>query len=96
MSHFTHAHTHTHTRTPHTHTHALTQSGNAVAQSLAEDDKRSSLSPEVNKLPPLERQFKKPPPVKSRRTPSKEHLKQMATTNSEPVEDMEGECVISE
>lgn len=45
---------------------------------------------EINKIPPLEKQFKKPPPLKNRRTPSKEHLKQMAGVT----EDGETVCVV--
>ena len=85
--HYTHLTTHTHT-----------QSGKAVTTSLHEEDskpgsKRSSLSPEVNKIPPLDKQFKKPPPLKNRRTPSKQHLKQLATA-SEPSEQGEPVCVL--
>ncbi len=55
-------------------------------------DRRSTLSPEVNKIPPLDKQFKKPPPLKNRRTPSKQHIKQMAS-GSGGDEEMDGECV---
>ena len=44
----------------------------------------------VNKIPPLDKHFKKPPPLKNRRTPSKQHLKQMASGSGED-EEMDGE-----
>lgn len=45
---------------------------------------KSSLSPEgeLYKVPRLEKQFKKPPPHRSRRRPTKAHLKQMASPGS--------------
>ncbi len=77
-----------------------TQSGNAVSLAKPTEegvlepttDRRSTLSPEVNKIPPLDKHFKKPPPLKNRRTPSKQHLKQMAAGSGED-EEMDGECV---
>ncbi len=76
------------------------QSGNAVSLAKPTEegvlepttDRRSTLSPEVNKIPPLDKHFKKPPPLKNRRTPSKQHLKQMAAGSGED-EEMDGECV---
>jgi len=45
---------------------------------------KSSLSPEgeLYKVPRLEKQFKKPPPHRNRRRPTKAHLKQMASPGS--------------
>ncbi|XP_064402020.1 uncharacterized protein LOC135347852 isoform X3 [Halichondria panicea] len=69
-------------------------SGNAVSLAKPTEegvlepttDRRSTLSPEVNKIPPLDKHFKKPPPLKNRRTPSKQHLKQMAAGSGEDEE----------
>ena len=84
-------------------TYPFIQSGNAVSLAKPTEegvlepttDRRSTLSPEVNKIPPLDKHFKKPPPLKNRRTPSKQHLKQMAA-GSGGDEEMDGECVLCE
>ena len=56
------------------------QDGSATVQ-IGEKPHKSSLSPEgaLHKVPKLDKRFKKPPPHKNRRKPSKGHLKQMAT-----------------
>ena len=49
---------------------------------------KSSLSPEgsLHKVPRLEKQFKKPPPLRNRRKPSKGHLHQLAADCQSPGE----------
>ena len=55
------------------------QDGTATATTTSEEEEAvttPTLSPQdnLNKLAPLEKQFKKPPPMKNRRTPSKQHM----------------------
>ena len=55
-----------------------------------------SLSPtpppavELNMTPPLEKQFKKPPPIGNRRKPTKQYLQEK---KGEEVTVLDGECV---
>ena len=75
---------------------AALQDGKAVPSS----DENDSLvvNGEVNMTSPLERQFKKPPPNKHRRRPSKAHLRATADTVSntqmyhDPVPNSQATC----
>lgn len=87
----------------HTHTHTSVQEGTATptTTSSEEDGTAStvpSLSPppppppavELNMAPPLEKQFKKPPPMGNRRKPTKQYLQEK---RGEEVTDLDGETV---
>ena len=74
-----------------------TQEGTATPTTTSSEDDGTSTAPslsppaEFNMAPPLEKRFKKPPPMGNRRRPSKQHLQQKA----EEVTDLDGEMLFT-